>query len=745
MRHLTSLVLIASLVACGPKSSTPVTPMLPGDGDSNTAKPTDPKNPTKVDDPWAKADLIATPAAQPPAPLKLPPIQEFTLKNGLQVFVIQSDQLPVVSMQLAFKVGRADEPRERLGVSSFVAGMLTKGTKKKSALEIAKAIDFVGGGLDATSSYEATLVSCSTLTKDVGTCLSLLPEVVLTPSFPKDELGKVRDELLAEIRQRLDDAAQLAGANFQNLLWGDDHVRGWVSNERTIGSISRDDLVKWHKAWFSPSNAMLAIAGDVDPAKLKIQLEKAFGKWKATKVPARPKYVEPKLDRVKVRLVDKPRQTQTHIRIGQYGISHTDPRFFESLVWNYALGGGVFSSRLMKVVRAEGGKSYGASSTFDRNLDKGSFVAATFTRTAETVPTVKLMLEEIAKMAKEGPSDDEVSDAIANLAGSYALRFESANDVAGALLAAELHGFGQEYLANYAVRVGKVDALAARQAAAEILDPVNFVIVLVGDAAELEPQLKKEGWYYELVRFNDPIGLQPQQQIVVSPADEKKAIAFLDAALKVKGGDKVTKLKGLHLDAKGQISAGGQPYDVSISRTFQIPDKMRVDLLVNTPDGDQAVSYAIDGKTGWQAGNDQQGVRRIVEIGPDDVALLAEPRWHDPEFILARHLEKGAKVIPLPDEKVGTYDCAVINVTAADGISTATLFIERKTKLLVQMAYPENGDVTLDAFGDYKDVEGIQIAHKRTSANSQEGAVLEITKVEFDPTIDATIFAKPAK
>lgn len=746
MRKLTTLTVLAALLfACGPKSKTVVTPILPGDGDDNTQKPTDPVDTAKGDDPWAKADLIDEPEAAPPAPLALPAIEEFTLKNGLQVFVVQSGELPVVSMQLAIKAGRADEPHTKLGVSSFVAGMLTKGTKKKSALDIAKAIDFIGGGIDANASYEATLVSCSAMAKDLGTCMSLLPEIVMAPAFPKEELGKVRDQLLTEVRQRLDDAGQLAGANFQNLLWGDDHVRGWVSNERSIAAITREDLVKWHKAWFSPSNALLAVSGDVDVAKLKKQLEKAFGTWKATKVPARPTYAEPKLDHVKVRLVDKPRQTQTHIRIGQFGIAHTDPEFFESLVWNYALGGGVFSSRLMKVVRAEGGKTYGASSTFDRNLDKGSFVAATFTRTAETVATTKLMIDEIAKMAKDGPTDDEVSDAIANIAGSYALRFESANDVAGALLAAELHGFGKEYLANYAVRVGAVDSKAARAAAADVLDPNNFVIVLVGDAAEIEPQLKAEGWRYEKVSFKDPIGVQPMEEIKVSAEDEKKARAFLDAALDAKGGKKIKALKTLHMDATGQITSGGQPFDVVISRTFETPDKMRVDLDVTTPDGNQAVSYAISGTTGWQSGvNPQTGKRVVIDIEKEDVALLAEQRWHDPEFILTRHLEKGSKVIPLPDEKVGNMTCAVINVTAADGVSTATLFIDRKTKLIVQMAYPENGDVTLDAFGDYKEVEGIMIAHKRQSANSQEGAALTIEKVEIDPAIDAKIFDKPS-
>jgi len=736
--HLISLVL-ATAVACGPKSTTPVTPVLPGDGSANVAKPKVPAGAAQ-NDPWAgRKDLIEAPPAKPPAAIELPAIQRFTLANGLKVFVIKSDRLPTVGFQLAVMAGRSAEPHARLGVAELTANMLPKGTKKRNALKIAKAIDFVGGSITADASFEATLVTCRTMAKDMGTCLSLLPEMVSQPSFPKDELPKAKDQLMTEVRQRLDDAGALASAHAQNLLWGDDHVRGWVSNEATVNALSRDDAVAWHKAWFSPSNAMLTVAGDVDPKKIKAQLEKAFGVWKKGKTPPPPAYAEPKLDRVKIRLVDKPKQTQTHIRIGQFGIKHTDPRFFETLVWNYALGGGAFSSRFMKVVRSEGGKTYGASSTFDRNLDKGSWVAATFTRSAETAATVKLLLQEIAKMQKEGPSDAEVADAIANLAGSYAVKFESADDIASALLAAEMHGFGEEYLENYAVRVGKVDAKAARAAAREILDPGRFVIVLVGDASQIEPQLQKEGWKYEKVKFNDPVGAPaPREPTKVDPKQEQAARKLLDDALAAKG-KKIGQVKTLTMVASGSLTAQGQPLDVTISRTFAAPDKMRVDVDIKKMKA--TFSYALDGEQGWQKAPDGS----IADIPAADVATLAEQRWHDPEFVLLRPREKGTKVVPLPDDKMDGKAVSVINLQSADGKSTATLFIDKKTKLMVALAYPENGAVTVDSFDDYKDHGGIKIAHKRTSKSGKEKAELVIEKVEIDPKIDAAVFTRPKK
>ncbi len=198
--------------------------------------------------------------------------------------------------------------------------------------------------------------------------------------------------------------------------------------------LKRDELIAWHKTWFVPNNAILVVAGDVDPKEIKGELERAFGRWKQGAVPPTPTYKEPGLSGIRIRLVDKPGQTQTHIRIAQFGIRHDDPRFFDTLVWNYALGGGAFSSRLMKVVRVEGGKTYGASSAFDRNLDKGSFVTQTFTRNSEAIATMKLLLRRDREDGRRTARPRTRSAAaIANIAGGYALRYQSASDFASAL------------------------------------------------------------------------------------------------------------------------------------------------------------------------------------------------------------------------------------------------------------------------------------------------------------------------
>jgi predicted Zn-dependent peptidase len=742
MRPTVFPIIAACLVACGAKPAPIQVPTLPGDGDKNVAKP--PATGKAENDAWAgRTDLIVAPAAKPPAPVELPNIESYKLGNGLQVFVVKSDRLPIVSVQLAVKAGRMHEPQARLGVSEFAADMLVKGTKRRNALALAKTIDFVGGTIAADSTFEATLLSCSVLQRNLGTCLELVPEMITQPSFPDTELAKVREQALGKVRQRLDDAGTMASAHVQNLLWGPDHVRGWVTSPQSIAAIKRDDLVAWHKAWFVPSNAMLVVAGDVDPKKLKGELERTFGRWQKGAVPPAPTYKEPGLSGSRIRLVDKPGQTQTHIRIAQFGIRHDDPRFFDTLVWNYTLGGGAFSSRLMKVVRVDAGKTYGASSSFDRNLDKGSFVASTFTRNAEAVPTTKLILGEIARMAKEGPTESEVTSAVANIAGGYGLRFQAAADVGGSLIGAELHGFGREYLQNFPIAVGKVNTESARKAAAEILDPKAYVIVMVGDAKDLEPQLKAAGWKYQKVSFSDPVS--PPPEVPEAPIDPKQAAAaklLVEQALAAKGGKaKLAAIKGFKMVAVGSTTIGGQTVPVEIERLFILPDKMRIDATLAQR---VKVMIAIDGKKGWQLAPDKTGQKMaLTDIGPAEAASIDFERWREPELILLKAADPAAKLTTAPDETIDGKPHVVVKVRSPFKVDIS-LYLDKKTKLLSRMSFNEGGQAQTDDFGDYKDIKGVKFAHKRNSqASDGRTTKLELKTVVLDPPLDPKLFVKP--
>lgn len=754
-----AVVSVGSLgIACGSKPAPVLAPMLPGEGTEHTAKPAPIPTATAAVDPWAgRTDLIAPPAAPAPQPVALPAIASFKLKNGLQVFAIQSDRLPVMSFQLAVRAGRRQEPRSRLGVSELTADMLVRGTKQHDGAAIAKAIESVGGTIAADSTFEATLVSCSVLARDARTCLSLLPELLQTPTFPEAELEGARAMAIGSVRQRLADPGALAGAHLQNLLWGEQNVRGWITTDAAFAALRREDLVAWHKAWFAPSNTLLVVSGAFDGKQLKADLERSFGAWKSTPVPPTPQYQEPGLSGSRIRLVDRPGQTQTFVRVAQFGIAHDDPQFFDATVWNYALGGSP-ESRLARAVKLDAtgaprvGPSFGASSSFDRNSDRGTFSAQTIVRNGEAVAAAKQLLAEIAKMAKQGPTQAEVTTAIANLAGTYGLRFQSAADLGAALVTAELHGFGTEYLANYPTVIGRVDAASAAQSAAAVLTPSAYVLVLVGDAKDLEPQLKKAGWRYQKVsasegldgpRDADVVAGTGTPPVVSDPKVTAAARALVDAAITAKGGRaKLEALKAFRMQATGTTTIGPQSVPVDIERLFVVPDKLRIDATLG---GRVKVTVAVSGPKGWQLAPDQTGqTMQLTEVGGPDMASVDFERWREPELILLRAAAPTAQLSTGPDETIAGRPQSVVKLRAPYGNVDVSIYLDKVTKLITKMAYREGTQDETDEFADYRDVDGIKVAYSRHSTGGGRETKLELKAVDLAAKWDAQAFDKPS-
>jgi zinc protease len=500
-----ALAILLAIAGCasGPSAPAPKPPASPGSADVHGAPAGKPKPGTEY---WAgRTDLIHAPAPPKPAELALPPIQRFTLKNGLQVVIVPRKDLPVVSFGIAVQAGGYDEQRDTLGVSDFVAAMLRRGTKTRSADDISRAIDFVGGSLDAQASNEATNAGCSALSKDAKLCLDLLSDILLHPSFPESEMGEVRDEMLAAVAGRFDNPHELANAHFDNLLYGEKHPDGWVLTPEDVRRITRASLQTFWKTFYHPNRAVLAVAGDVDATKLRAGIEKAFGAWARAAVPPRPVWTIPKLTGTRILLVDRPDSTQATIVLGHEGIKHADPRWYAATLMNYVLGGSDFSSRLMIEVRSKRGLTYGIGSSFGATLYESSFRVAASTKSESTWEALLASINEIRRMKAEGPTMVELDKAKGYYAGSYPFKLQTAAGVAQALVAADLHGLGVGYVRELPLRLAAVDEEAAKAAAAALLHPDAMLVVIVGKAAAIEPQLTGKGIPYEKINFKEPI------------------------------------------------------------------------------------------------------------------------------------------------------------------------------------------------------------------------------------------------
>jgi zinc protease len=436
-------------------------------------------------------------------------VTRWKLKNGLDVVVVPRKELPVASFAVAVKAGGYDEDKaQSLGVADFTAAMLRKGTegkKKRSADDISAAIDFVGGALDASASLESTTATCSVLSKDDGLCVELLADMLLHPAFPEKEMGEVRDQLLAALAARFDNPHELASEHFDNLLFGEKNPRGWVLGPEDVQKITRDKLVAFWKTFYKPGNALLTVAGDVDPVKLRAQLEKAFGGWAKGDVPARPAFKMAALKQTRVLIVDKPDLTQSTLMLGHRGLRHADPLWFATTLMNYVLGGSDFSSRLMTEVRSKRGLTYGIGSSYGATLYDGAFQVSGATKNETVWEALLATVGELRKMKNEGPTAAELAKGKGYYAGSYPFRLQTAAGVAGAIAEAELHGLGVEYVRDFPLRMAAVDEAHAKQAALELLDPDTLLVVIVGNGDVVQKQIEPTGLRWERINFKDPI------------------------------------------------------------------------------------------------------------------------------------------------------------------------------------------------------------------------------------------------
>jgi len=735
-------VFALALAACGGGGSS-ARPTLSAPTEGAPAAPAAPSAqdlPSKGD-PWAgRTDLIQPPPPAPPAPVVLPPIERFTLPNGLRVVVAANHDLPVVTMHLVVGAGNLDEPRGKRSMADLAAALLTRGTQKRSGDEIVATMQLVGGSLAAQADLESTHVVCETLTRDLATCLTLLPEVVAMPTFPQAELGFVANQLAGALKQQREDSQSLAGMHLVNLLWGEGSPRGWPRTAEAIGAVSRKDLVAWHQARFVPANAILAIAGDVDPAKLKGELAHDFQIWRSAAAPAATKVSDPQPKGLHIRLVDRPDAPDARIVIGAPGLAHKDPDFPSTLVLAQVLGGGE-RSRLLSAVRGDRGNGYGADAQLERWRGRGMFIVSAYTRTPETAGTLRLVLGELAKLRQSGPTAEELAAAKTAIAGRYVAGFQTSADLAAALLAGDLHGLPDGAVGAMPVQVAQVGLDEAKAAAQKHVDPENAVIVIVGKGDEIGRELEAAGLTYERVGWQDPISPNDRKAAAAATAvDAAKATqgrAILDAALAAAGGkDKLAAVKSVRAVGKVHLRLGGQAVDADWVRTLVVPDKLRLEVSIPAISQSMIMTIATDGV--WQsAGAD-------TRVLPDDVANQARSGlWREHDLILLRHLEPGTVVQATGKEKIGagTFDTVVIR--EASGANETKIYLDPKTHRIVRLGYQQNGAGAYEQYADYRQVDGIWLPFRQRAEGGGQSFDVTMTDIQVNGPIDESVFTKP--
>ena len=693
------------------------------------------------------------PAGAPGKPFHFPKPATKALANGLSVFVVSGSKEPSVTVRLVLTAaGSLYDPAGKPGVAAMTANLLTQGTGKRSAQQIAEAIDFVGGSLSASADHDGAYITVTVVKKDFDLAMDLLSDVTLHAEFKSEELERRRQQLLSGLQLQYSDPSYLASVTFDRVVYGQ-HLYG-LPDEGTpesVRALSRDDVVHFRDAYYVPNQALLAFAGDITPEAAFAAAEKYLGAWPRKDAVAADALGTKRPKGVHIFLIDKPDAVQTQIRVGRPGIRRNHPDYIPLYVTNRIFGGG-FNSRLNTEVRQKKGLTYGASSGFNSHKLAGDFEASTSTRTEATVEATKLVVDLIGRMASGEVAPEELTFATDYLAGVFPIQSETPEQVAGRILAVAHFDLPADYNDTYQQKVREVGPEQVKAMATRYFDVADLDLVLVGNAGQFREALKKEFpnakseeiAYDQLDLLAADLRKAKETPAAATPESIERGKAILAAAAQAAGGAALDSIESVEFTTSGKISVPQGEFSTQAKAWVVFPDHLSVETTL--PFG--VIKQGFDGKAGWSAG--PQGAS---DLPPNFNAEFQRSIDLVAGWGVYRQAMAGkAQVSFLGEEEIDGKK--TLAVEWLSGPAKAKLYFDPETHLLVGARYrqvtPQGPAEILQVWSDFQDVSGAAAGVKfpRRSVNYRQGAKFTETTVEglkVNTKPDLALFSKPAK
>jgi zinc protease len=429
-----------------------------------------------------------------PPPAKTPVVDRhitrFTLPNGIRVVVQANAASPTFALRASLPAGRAVEPKDRAGLASLTAAMLTRGTEQATALQFATALEDVGASLTASADALTTMITGRAESRDFERLMDLLADLLRRPAFPGDELGRLKGEALAQLAQAKDDPDRVAERAFERAIYPAGHPLRPVTFEEAetaIGAITRDDVERFYRRQYGPDALIVVVAGNAPADRVRAAIEARLGSWRRNpqaeplSTPDVP--LQAAAERVTIPMPDK---AQAAILWGHAGgLRRSDPDFYAAQIMNLVLGGGgALNSRLGTVIRDERGLAYTVESFFDANRYPGPFEVALGTNPANVGRAIDALGHEVKRLRDAGITQRERDEAVAYLTGRFPLRLETNAGMAEVLWAMEFYRLGTDYLDRYADYYRAVTVAQANEAAMSHLHPDRATLVIAGTLAD---------------------------------------------------------------------------------------------------------------------------------------------------------------------------------------------------------------------------------------------------------------------
>ena len=421
--------------------------------------------------------------------VKTPSVWRDTLSSGIGVFGIENNEVPLVQFQMQIKGGLLLEAIDKVGVSNLLAELLTKGTKNKTPEQLENAIESLGALLIAYGTDEAVVIEGNTLAKNYAKTMALVKEILLEPRWDKKEFDLIKQSTLSQIERQKANPNNIAANAYAKLVYGKNHILAYNSmgTEKSVNSISIDDLKQYYTTNISPSIATFHIVGDISKSQVVASLSEINDNWATKDVlfPELPELKSP--EKSQVYFYDVPGAKQSVLRFGYPGLAATDAAYYPATIMNYRLGGGGFASQLTQQLREEKGYTYGIGSGFSRSRIKGAFTIGSSVRSNVTFEST-LLIKDILDTYGKNYSENDLDVTKGFLIKSTARAFETLESKLNMLNNISNYDFDDDYAKQREAIVKAMTVEEVKNLAGKYLNTNKMIYLVVGDA---ETQMEK--------------------------------------------------------------------------------------------------------------------------------------------------------------------------------------------------------------------------------------------------------------
>ncbi|WP_075351872.1 M16 family metallopeptidase [Algoriphagus marinus] len=657
----------------------------------------------------AQVDRSKLPSSGPAPEIKIGEAETFTLDNGLKVFVVKNDKLPRVSFTLVLERDPIMEG-DKAGLLGLVGQMMMAGTESRTKDQLDEEIDFIGASLSAGS----TSIFASSLKKHQDKVLDLMADVLYNPSFPAEELEKLKKQTLTGLATSKDDPNSISSRLSSALVYGKDHPYGEVETEETVKNVELSDIKSYYQTFFKPNVAYLAIVGDMDKAEAEKVVNKYFAKWQKGEVPKFTYDKPAPVSKNAVGLVDRSSSVQTVIDIAQpIDLKLGDEDYISSRVLNQIFGGGS-SARLFMNLREDKGYTYGAYSSLSADKLVGQFSASASVRNEVTDSAVYEFIYEINKLIDEGVTQEELDMAKANLAGSFGRSLESPSTIANFALNTERYNLPKDYYATYLQKMNSLTVEDINETARELIDPDKLYITAVGNASEIKDKLAQFGE----VTMYDNMGF-PAKEMKMADANMSAESVIENYLNAIGGKQNAQSVKTAKMTLEADVM--GNPLSIAIvfdaeNSAYGQKTSVMGNVMQATKIKDGAAEISAQGQSMQLTG-----------------AQLEEAMINAYLFPEAWYTEKGytATLEGLKDvDGIAAYKVVFASANGAKLVN----FYSEETGLKIKNENPASGDTF---FSDYQEKGGVLIPMMWTIKSAMIPVPLEakVTNLEINPAL----------